>query len=409
MGPTARDQPLRLVEYETREIELTSAQESVLRQQAHGKLTITRGDAENRWRLKATQYVGAIVTPDVRVLINPKVPTANLLYLLEADGKPLKLGDTTFDYDEFSDLVPAFATFYVHQLERAIIQGLPRAYRETQECLPVIRGRIDLHRQLRSAGLPLPTGCRFDDYTANTQLNRILLGAALRMLRFPGVTVGTRQRLQRLIAQFQDVGEPEPADLRSSTVFSRLNEHCRQPERLARMILGTTSVLDAAGSVSAATFLVDMNAVFQAFVAARLKRYLTGIATVHAQYPGHLDDAEQVPIRPDLVFEHAPANTAYVADTKYKLIKNKSGHNPDYYQLLAYASALNVPEGMLIYCHNDGEPVPRYIDVKHARRRLVLMPIRLDRSLGHIEAALQAVASHVAGCIAARQPDAING
>ena len=40
-----------------------------------------------------------------------------------------------------------------------------------------------------------------------------------------------------------------------------------------------------------------------------------------------------------------------MADIKYKLTDDTAaGRNADYYQLLAYTTALNLPEGVLIYC-----------------------------------------------------------
>ena len=66
------DQPVVLTEYGEGQIELTAAQERTLRRLAQRRLTILPGDALNSWRVKASSYVGTIVTPDVRILIKPK-------------------------------------------------------------------------------------------------------------------------------------------------------------------------------------------------------------------------------------------------------------------------------------------------------------------------------------------------
>ena len=396
MNLAAPDKPvLALTEYGAGEVELTGAQERTLRHLARGRLTILPGDTVNWWRIKASCYVGTIVTPDVQILITPKVATANLFYLLEASGRPLDVGAAVFDYEQTKDLVPSFATFFARHLETALTRGVPRAYRETQERLAGIRGRVDLPGQLRLAGLPLPAECQFDDYTADTPLNRILRAAAVRLLRLPGVTISTRQALQRLAAQFDEAGSLSPADLRSEAVFTRLNEHCRPAEHLARMVLGSSSLLDAAGATGAAVFLIDMNKAFEEFVASRLTRYLSGHLHVQTQRLGRLDIAGQVRIKPDLVFERRPGTTVYVADTKYKITDDGLGRESDYYQILAYTSALNIPEGMLIYCQHDGSALPRQVDVRHLGTRLATWAIRLDRTPGHVEQELQALAAHI--------------
>jgi 5-methylcytosine-specific restriction enzyme subunit McrC len=395
MSQAAYDQPIVLAEYGEDRVELTAAQERTLRHLAQHGLTIMPGDALNSWRIKASSYVGTIVTPDVRILIKPKIETANLFYLLEAGGQPLDVGAAVFDYETTGDLIPSFATFYARHLETALTRGVPRAYRETQERLAGIRGRVDVPAQIRLAGLPLPAECRFDDYTADIPLNRILRGAAVRLLRLPGVTIPTRQALQRLAAQLGEADLPRPADLQGRTVFTRLTEHCRPAEHLARMVLGASSLLDAVGATGAAVFLIDMNKAFEAFVAARLTRYLTGQLVVHTQRSARLDTGRHIKIRPDIIFERQPGTVAYIADSKYKITDDGYGREADYYQILAYTSALNAPEGMLIYCHHDGSTPPRNVTVLNLGTQLSTWPLRLDRSPSHIEQELEALAAHI--------------
>src|SRR4051812_5382492 len=64
---------LVLREYGEVDVELTSEQERVLRRLSRDRLTILPGDAPNQWRVRASSYVGTIVTPHVRLLIVPKV------------------------------------------------------------------------------------------------------------------------------------------------------------------------------------------------------------------------------------------------------------------------------------------------------------------------------------------------
>ncbi len=395
MSPATHNPPVVLTEYGEDEVELTAVQERTLRHLAQRRLTILPDDALNSWRVKASSYVGTIVTPDVRILIKPKIETANLFYLLEAGGQPLDVGPAVFDYETTGDLIPSFATFYVRHLETALTRGVPRAYQETQERLAGIRGRVDLPAQLRLAGLPLPVECRFDEYIADIPLNRILRGAAVRLLRLPGVTIPTRQALQRLAAQLGEADLPTPADLQARTMFTRLTEHCRPAERLARMVLGASSLLDAAGATGAAVFLIDMNKAFEDFVAARLTRYLSGQLIVHTQRSERLDTDEHIKIRPDIIFERRPGVVAYIADSKYKITDDGYGREADYYQILAYTSALKVPEGMLIYCHHDGSAPPRNVTVRNLGTQLSTWALRLDRTPSHIEHELQSLAAHI--------------
>lgn len=395
MSPNPPD-PVVLTEYGTAAVRLTSSQERVLRHLARDRLTTLPGDSEGTWRVRATSYVGTVVTPDVRILIRPKVPVENLFYLLEASGKPLDIAkNEVFDYDKFPDVIPAFATFYARHLERALAGGVPRAYREFQDRLPGIRGRVDLPTQRRLAGLTLPAECRFDEYTADTQLNRILRGAADWLWHLPGVTVPTRQRLRRLAAELTESDRVRPEDLRTPVVFTRLNSHCRSAERLARMVLANETLRHAAGGAAASAFLIDMNKVFEEFVADRLTRYLTGHLSVASQRPLHLDTGEHVRIKPDLTFEEAPARVVYVADTKYKITADGYGRDADYYQILAYATALGVPEGMLVYCQRDGTAPPRDVQVRTVGTSLRTWHVDISGPPLQIERQMQDLAAEI--------------
>lgn len=396
MSPSPADrQPLLLAEYGEGEVELSAEQERTLRHLARDRLAILPGDAADRWRVKASSYVGTVVTPDVQILIVPKVPTANLFHLLEASGRSLDVGAEIFDYERTNDLVPSFATFFARHLERALGRGIPRDYRESEERLAGIRGRVSLPAQRRLVGLPLPVECRFDDYTADIPLNRILRGALVRLLRLPGVTVTTRQALQQMDSRLEEATAVTTGDLRSETIFTRLNEHCRPAEHLARIVLGGSSLLGAAGGAGAAVFLVDMNKVFEEFVESRLRRYLAGRLLVRGQWRDRLDVAGSVRIKPDLIFQSMAGTTVYVADSKYKVTADGFGREDDYYQLLAYTTALGQSEGLLIYCQHDGSAPSQKVEVRNLGTKLQTWAVRLDRTPHHVEEELRMLSDHV--------------
>lgn len=384
-----------LTEYDSTLLPLSTGQARELRHAARGAVTVQPDDTPGTWRITTSHYIGTVVTAGLRILITPKVDTSCLFYLLEASGKPLATGPQDFLYGAATDLIPAFATFYARHLQRALAQGVPRAYEEMQERLPQVRGRLDIPAQLRLAGLPLPAECRYDEYTADTRLARILRGAAQRLLRLPGITVPTRQALQRLAAVLVEAGPCTPHDLRTPALFNRLDEHLRPAEHLARMILGNQTLQCSAGTAGAAVFLIDMNTAFESFVAARLARYLTGHLDVRPQQTRALGHGGPMKIRPDLIFAQPGGQTVYVADTKYKITADGYARDTDYYQILAYATALNVPGGMLIYCQRDGTAPPTAITVGPSQTRLDTRALALSGTPDNIEQRLKDLADNI--------------
>jgi 5-methylcytosine-specific restriction enzyme subunit McrC len=289
----------------------------------------------------------------------------------------------------------SFATFYARALERALTRGIPRRYREEEEWLAGVRGRILVAQHARSGGLPLPVPCQFDDHTLDNQLNRLLAAAARRLAKLPRTSDTTRRSLLRALGVFDGVGQPTAADLNRATWFDRTTEHLRPTERLARLALRSASLEHDVGMTSAATFLIDMNGVYERFVEDRLRRALRGQLSVIGQHRTTLDLDKRVRMRPDLLFRHE-GRAVYVADAKYKLTASGVGRESDYYQLLAYCTALALPEGLLVYCHHEGEAPASVVTVRgDAGIRLRVAAVRLDGSPAEIDSRLEALACEV--------------
>jgi 5-methylcytosine-specific restriction enzyme subunit McrC len=300
-----------------------------------------------------------------------------------------------FEYQRTNDLVPSFATFYARVAETALGRGVHRAYEEQEEPLVAIRGRVLVEARQRQLGLPLPTACRYDEYTSDIPLNRIVKAAAWRLSRLRGVTSTTRSALASILARLEEVAPLSGPELRTPIVFTRMNDHYRPVERLARMVLHGTSLLDLIGDADAGAFLVDMNVLFEEFVEARLRHYLLSDLQVKGQQPRWLDRGHRVVrLVPDLIF-FKRGTPLYVGDTKYKLLADDGkGRNPDYYQLLAYTTALGLPEGVLIYCHHDGS-APQSIVVENVGTRLFTASVRLDGTPAEIEGQLRLLANWI--------------
>lgn len=133
-------------------------------------------------------------------------------------------------------------------------------------------------------------------------------------------------------------------------------KHYKPALRLARLVLANLTLRDTVGETQASSFMLDMNELFERFVTERLQRELRGRLEVKDQHQDRLDEGRTVTIKPDLVFRTA-GSPRFVADIKYKLTDEAAGgRNADYYQLLAYTTALDLPEGVLIYCLDANRP-----------------------------------------------------
>ncbi|MCU1498533.1 MAG: hypothetical protein JWM47_2486 [Acidimicrobiales bacterium] len=347
-----------------------------LRGAAGKAFRVRRGEKDGHWRIETSGHVGAVSVPGLRLLIRPKVHDANLFHLLGVSRRFLP-SRASFDFGRQGDVLPAVATMFCAVTESGLAQGLVRRYRSETERMPAVRGRIEIAAQLQLAGLPLPLTCTYDEYTADIELNRVLLGAAHRLLSQSALPAPVRRRVAALASRFDGVGPLARMDLMQEPTFDRLSERFRVPYRLGRLILEGSSLTDAHGSATGTSFLIDMNKLFEEFVEERLRQALAPGVPVTGQGQVHLDEGESVRMRPDLIF--GPRRTpTYVGDAKYKLTESGLGREQDYYQLLAYCTALGLHEGVLVYCRSDGEVPFREVHVRHTSVTLHTRPLSLD-------------------------------
>ena len=386
---------ITLYEYERKSHRISESQSRRLASVGKGAITVEPEAHHGYYSITAQNMVGTLVVDDLRVLIRPKIRPENLFLLLEVGLDPNAWRQEAFDYAISANLLPSVIAFYARTLETTLARGLLRSYRHTEERLVSLRGRIDMAGQFRQAGIRVPVACRFDEYTSDIAENRYLKAATRLALRVPGVAPEDRQRLLREVVSLEDVADihVQPDEL-DRIAITRLNAHCQPALRLAQLLLANLTLADRLGRNAASSFLVDMNQLFEDFITQRLRRALQGRLEVVSPLNSHLATRNQVPIRPDLVFR-SQGQEVYVADIKYKLTDDARARTSDYYQLLAYTTALDLPEGVLIYCVTDGGRPERTVTVRHAGKLLHTLAINLRGSPTEVAAEIAMAATWI--------------
>lgn len=386
---------ITLYEHERASHRLSEVQSRRLASVGRGAVTVEPEAQHGYYSITAHNKVGTLVVDDLRVLIRSKIRPENLFLLLEVGLASDAWRQEVFDYETSADLLPSLVAFYARTLETTLARGLLRSYRHTEEKLVALRGRIDMAGQFRQAGIQVPVACQFDEYTPDITENRYLKAATRLALRVPGVALEDRQRLLREVVSLEDVADvhmcPDELD---RIVSTRLNAHYQPALRLARLLLANLTLVDQLGKRAASSFLVDMNGLFENFVTQRLRRELRGRLEVVSQLNTYLATRNQVSIRPDLLFRRQ-GQEVFVADIKYKLTDEARARTADYYQLLAYTTALDLPEGVLIYCMADGGRPESTVTVRHAGKLLHTLAINLSGSPTEVAAEIAKVANWI--------------
>ena len=326
--------------------------------------------------LKAAQVVGVLAVPGKTTLeILPKIDGEDgavrkaLIHMLAvahrlrvADGELASL-DT-----QRRDLLELLIGLFANRLLSAVRRGLPRRYIGHEDDLKLLRGRLNVIRQVTHlAARPDLLACRFDELSEDTPLNRVLKAAVWRLVRVVRTAANAR-RLAELTARFEFVGDtPDP--LREPVRLDRTNTAFHDLHRLARLFLTGDWQSTAGGEATGFTLLFPMNELFEQFIGESLKRAL-GSGRVRLQddrYSALIDDADKTngkpkplfTLKPDAVIETPVGATGppIVLDTKWKRLtpseprceKTLGVASSDVYQMLAYARAHRAERLILLY------------------------------------------------------------
>lgn len=383
-----------LREHETVTTTLTQGELTELLFAGKGAIEIAPTTEIGRYRIKARAMVGTIASSQIQVLIRPKIPIENVFLLLEPSRVPIDLRTELVGFGAHEDVAPAFAAFFSRLLEQTLARGMRRDYVAFEEALVAVRGRIRMDRQMRSAVVS-PIACDFEEYSIDTPHNRVLKAATLKLSQLSGIGAQTRSALRHLLLWFGEVGDNPPmveAVLRQG--FSRMDAHYEPAVRLACLVLGGRSLDHRIGDVTASTFLIDMNRTFEKFLEVRLASALEGDLSVSPQHRVHFDHARSVRIEPDLVFMDGLA-PVFVGDAKYKLGSPASGASPDLFQLLAYTTVLDLPEGVLVYAQSEEEIPNTLVEVVNGDKRLHIRRIDLQGDARSIRRSVDELAAWI--------------
>jgi 5-methylcytosine-specific restriction enzyme subunit McrC len=345
--------------------------------------------------------VGVGQLGDRRVVIEPKLRIERLLFLTSYSLDPVRWQEAASVLSAHRDLLAAVGSMFAFLVRRATRRGVLRGYRDRSEPLMTVRGRIAFDEMVKVRfGVPIPIDCRYDDYSADIELNRMLLAATNRLLGISRLNAAAAKELRGVRDLFGDV---EPVRYSRHAVpaptYNRLTAHYRPAVEMARLVLRDWTVETGDPAVSGRGFFLDMARVFEDFVHTALREAL-GLS-LHAfprESDGHplfLDESRRIRLKPDLSW-WVGGRCVFVGDAKYKVTPPSAGvKHPDIYQLHAYAQATGLSEGLLIYA--SGSARDAVYEVVESQTQLRVRTLDLAQSPSDVLAQIRGLADIVRG------------
>jgi 5-methylcytosine-specific restriction enzyme subunit McrC len=363
-----------------------------------------------RWtgrnQISTGQYVGVLASAGARLEILPKIDslgegeTRRVLMRMIGTAWDVRLWDgelTGHDYQN-SDLLELLVRLFAQRLRIQLRAGLSRAYCRHEDDLSRLRGKMDVTRQFtKLAASPRKLACRYDEFTADTSLNRLLLCAVI-LLRRKSVRAGTQRLLNEIVAHFSDVQMVSASDaLAGKFMLDRVNQRWKILATLARLFLLSEYQTAHGGNREGIALLFDMNVLFESYVAALARKACLPLGyEVSAQGPQDYLTCNRVfKTIPDL---HCKCGqNVFVLDTKWKKLDpgkpNHGANQTDAFQMHAYAHVYKSCATILLYPHHSGIPAPPGEKIrwqfKSGGSDLVLATIDVAKPPDELEGALR--------------------
>jgi len=369
---------LKLYEYEPRDIayeELPLPIAKLLKQKypnivsVEAKETFTPG---SDWRLNSQGWIGFIpLTPEFGIRLLPRrgITITNLFDMLEyaydlKSFHPLK-GLTNFSSSE-EDLYDRFMIMLARYVLNRARKGFYYSYRSRSDQLPYVRGRIDLSRKCFKPWEIKPE-CYFEEHTSDIDDNGILLWTLKQILRSGLCTEKSLPIVHQAYLKLAGFTELKPYTSIDciGRKYNRLNQDYEPMHALCRFFLENLAPGHEVGDRKMIPFLVDMDRLYELFVARWLKSNALQGYRIESQEKVPIDRQQNTKFVIDLVVYSKTSNqTVCVLDTKYKIDPPSTS---DIEQVVAYAVSKGCREAILIY-PVDFRP-PRLFTVKEIHVR----------------------------------------
>jgi 5-methylcytosine-specific restriction enzyme subunit McrC len=310
--------------------------------------------------VRSRSWVGVVRVAGHEIRIMPKHTHGSLgvlTMLRYASGAlPERMRSMRTVQEGDRNLLDLVCQLLAEESEMVVRQGVLQDYVEHEEGLAALRGRLLVDRQVRTHYSRVDqVECRFDELEADIAENRIL-AAGLAVAGRVCTDIEVKARLRRLAAAFAELCSAAQggADAAEPMEYTRRNKHYAVGHVWSRLLLAHHGIHDlyASGTPQTQAFLLDMNVLFERFIAQALEDSVSGTpfrvdrqSSTGSIIVDALTGRTYTRVRPDMLVRHVEHEQTYPVDTKYKLYDERRVAPEDVYQAFLYAFAFHSGRG----------------------------------------------------------------
>ena len=325
---------------------------------------------DNQWQLTSQGWVGYIpFNSEFGIALKPKAELCNIFGMLEYAYhlKSFQFLEGFFDCESLEEFYERLANILARLVLDRGRRGFYRAYIPESDNLPYLRGRMDM-----SHAITKPWDekllCHYEEHTGDLEENQILAWTLSRIAQSGMCTelvLPTVRRAYRALQGFVSLRAYHPKEC-IGRLYNRLNEDYHPMHALCRFFLEHSGPSHQLGDRTMLPFLLNMERLYELFVAEWLKAHLPSEFALRMQERVEIDQKQDLHFDIDLViYDTKSGASCYVLDTKYKVAPTPS--SSDIAQVIAYAQTKGCLSTVLIYPVRLENPIDAWSKNIHIR------------------------------------------
>lgn len=299
--------------------------------------------------------VGVVIVGSKQLAVRPKIPLSHFSYLASRSDLAPRFSAAQVSVGQGEEFVHVLARWCVDAAEKLLRSGLLSDYSDCVGELSEVRGRVRPMETavLTATGLPRAL-CEYQEFSEDTDLNRVVKAACLRISTMASLAIATRARARQVAFRMDAVGVLRATDTRARV--DRLSASYSTVLPLSLLVLAGLGVTVAAGRHLGKAFLVRTPEIIEDGLRSVLQSGLAGTSVTKRRL---LLGDSGLSINPDLVFDENLA----VADVKYRVLQS-DWSKADLNQIITFATGFRSSTAALLGFSLEARPrLPRKVAI----------------------------------------------
>ncbi|MBL7177382.1 MAG: restriction endonuclease [Desulfobacteraceae bacterium] len=307
---------------------------------------------DGQWQFTSQGWVGFIpCTSEFGIALRPKVELGNLFRMLEYAYKlkSFHFLEGLVDCKSLQDFYERLANVLARRVLDRGRRGFYRTYLSETDDLPFIKGRVNIRQNIQKPW-HINIHCRYEEHTGDIEENQILSWTLSRIAQSGMCTERVLPTVRRAYHALRGLASVIPFKPRDciGRLYNRLNDDYQPLHALCRFFLEHSGPSHEYGDKTMLPFLVNMERLYELFVAEWLRAHLPPTVMLKVQEKVDVGEGQRLSFKIDLVLYGTETGEALcVLDTKYKA-KEEPDTN-DVAKVVAYAEMKRCAEAILVY------------------------------------------------------------